>query len=170
MAPLIVLITGGNRGLGQGLIKLFLSQPNYVSPSSLAEDQAYLRTHAQTVIAAVRDPNHATAQALADLPKGAGSTLITVRYDASSEQSATDVVSELQAKYGIAHLDIVVANAGISKSWPLVKDVKRADIQEHVEVNVMGVVSLYQATRELLQRSADGPRFVAIGSMGGALR
>jgi norsolorinic acid ketoreductase len=93
-----------------------------------------------------------------------------VRYDASSEQSATDAVSELQAKHGIDHLDIVVANAGISKSWPLVKDVKRADIQEHVEVNVMGVVSLYQVVRELLQRSADGPRFVAIGSMGGALR
>ncbi|EAQ86205.1 hypothetical protein CHGG_07458 [Chaetomium globosum CBS 148.51] len=152
MPPLIVLITGGNRGLGQGLVKLFLAQPNY------------------TVIAAVRDPNHTTAQALADLPQGAGSTLITVRYDAGSEQSATDAVSELQTKHNIDHLDIVVANAGISKQWPLVKDVKRADIQEHVEVNVLGVVSLYQATRELLQRSTVGPRFAAIGSMAGSLR
>ena len=41
MAPLIVLITGGNRGLGQGLVKLFLSQPNYVSPSSLTENQVH---------------------------------------------------------------------------------------------------------------------------------
>ncbi|KAK3297099.1 uncharacterized protein B0H64DRAFT_356950 [Chaetomium fimeti] len=151
MAPIIVLITGGNRGLGHGLVTRFLAQPNY------------------TVIAAVRHPAHPTAEALGDLPRGLGSTLITVRYDASSEQSAADAVAELRAKHGVDHLDIVLANAGISTQWPLVKDVKRADIQAHVEVNVMGVVSLYQATRDLLQRSTAGPRFVAMGSMAGAL-
>ncbi len=34
MASAIVLITGGNRGLGQGLVKRFLAQPNQVSTSA----------------------------------------------------------------------------------------------------------------------------------------
>ncbi|KAL2127945.1 hypothetical protein VTI74DRAFT_9935 [Chaetomium olivicolor] len=151
MASTIVLITGGNRGLGQGLVKRFIAKPNH------------------TVIVAVRDPGHPTARALANLTQDPGNTLITVRYDAGSEQSAADAVAELRAKHGIDHLDIVVANAGISKQWPLVKDVKRADIQEHVNVNVLGVVSLYQATRDLLQQSTARPIFAAIGSLAGSL-
>ncbi|KAL2195762.1 hypothetical protein P885DRAFT_40110 [Corynascus similis CBS 632.67] len=151
MAPTTVLITGGNRGLGQGLVKRFLAQPNH------------------TVITGVRNPSHPTARALADLPRGPGSTLITVEYDAGSEQSAADAVSKLRAEHGIQHLDIVVANAGMSKAWPLVKDAKRADTLEHYEVNVLGSVTLYQATRDLLQQSAAKPVFVFMGSQAGSL-
>lgn len=122
----------------------------------------------QTVIAAVRDPAHPTARGLDELAWGAGTTLITVGYDASKEQAAADAVTDLRTNHGIGHLDIVVANAGISKVWSLVKDIRRADIQEHVEVNVMGVVSLYQAARNLLQKSAK-PVFAALGSMAGSL-
>lgn len=31
MAPTVVLITGGNRGLGEGLVKRFLTLPDHVS-------------------------------------------------------------------------------------------------------------------------------------------
>ncbi len=118
----------------------------------------------------MRDPNHPTARALADLTRGPGSTLIPVQYDAGSEQGAADAVSRLQGEHGVDHLDIVVANAGICKQWPLVKDVKRADILEHFEVNVLGVVALYQATRDLLQRStAKTSIFAPMGSMAGSL-
>lgn len=123
----------------------------------------------QTVIAAVRDPGHPTAQALKGLSRGSGTTLITIQYDASSEQCAADAITNLRMNHGVEHLDIVAANAGISTAWPLVKDVKRADIQEHFKVNVLGVVSLYQATRDLLQRSTATPVFVAMGSMAGSL-
>lgn len=34
MAPIIVLITGGNRGLGEGLVRRFLAEPNHVSITS----------------------------------------------------------------------------------------------------------------------------------------
>ncbi|KAL2157772.1 hypothetical protein VTH06DRAFT_5040 [Thermothelomyces fergusii] len=151
MASTTVLITGGNRGLGEGLVRRFLAEPNH------------------TVIAAVRDPSHPTAQALANLDRGPGSALITVPYDAASEQGAADAVAKLRAEHGIAHLDIVVANAAIATAWPLVKDAKRADLLEHYKVNVLGVVSLYQATRDLLQQSPAKPVFVLIGSQAGSL-
>jgi norsolorinic acid ketoreductase len=72
-------------------------------------------------------------------------------------------------RQGIDHLDIVVANAAISKIYPLVKDVKRADITEHIEVNVLSVVSLYQATRDLLEKSTSNPIYAIMGSSAGAL-
>ncbi|KXX76489.1 Norsolorinic acid ketoreductase [Madurella mycetomatis] len=150
MAPTTILITGGNRGLGLGLVGKFLSQPNH------------------TVIAANRDPSHPTSQALADLPKGDGSKLIVVKYDASVERSAFDAVKQAQGQ-GIAHLDIVVANAAIVKHYPLAKDAQRSELLEHFKVNVLGPLELYQATRDLLQKSPGKPNLVLMGSGAGAL-
>ncbi|KAK1991705.1 NAD(P)-binding protein [Colletotrichum falcatum] len=151
MTSHFVLITGGNRGLGQGLVRRFLEQAN------------------NAVIAAVRDPAHATSRSLADLPKGEGSSLIVVKYDAAVEQDAFRLAEELRQKHEVDHLDVVVANAGIANAHPLVKDVKREEVQEHVNVNTYGVVSLYQATRDLLRRSTGEPMFVPVGSDAGSL-
>lgn len=151
MSPTTVLVTGGNRGLGQGMVKRFVAQPNH------------------TVIAAVRDPGHPTSQALSQLPKGQGSGLMVVKYDASIEQDAFDMVKQLQEEHGLDHLDIVVANAGIAKGYPLVKDVTRDGILEHFQLNVLSVVSLYQATRELLHKSPNKPIFAPMGSGAGSL-
>ncbi|KAI1122104.1 hypothetical protein F5Y10DRAFT_254869 [Nemania abortiva] len=150
MAPTNVLITGGNRGLGQGVVKRFLALPDHI------------------VVAAVRNPAHQTAQALLELPTGSGSKLIVVKYDAGIWQSGFDAVKEVENQ-GVDHLDIVVANAGIANSYPYVKDVRPEDIREHVEVNVLSGVALYQATRELLQKSANKPVYVFMGSGAGAL-
>ncbi|KAL6862026.1 NAD(P)-binding protein [Trichoderma novae-zelandiae] len=146
MSQTFVLITGGNRGLGLGLVRTFLSQPHH------------------TVISANRDPEHSTSKALFDLPKGEGSNLIVVKYDAGIEQDAFEAMKELKDKHGIDTLDIVIANAGMVKSYPLVKDVKRAEIQQHIDVNAYAVVTLYQATRELLQKSTKKPVFATVGS------
>ncbi|KAK4068254.1 uncharacterized protein Triagg1_7497 [Trichoderma aggressivum f. europaeum] len=151
MSQTIVLITGGNRGLGLGLVETFLQQPNH------------------TVISANRDPNHPTSKALADLPKAEGSSLVVSKYDAGVEQDAFDLVKDLKGEHGINHLDIVVANAAIAKSYPLVKDVRRADIQEHLDINTFGVLFLYQATRDFLQNSTKKPVFVTISSGAGSL-
>lgn len=119
-------------------------------------------------MAAVRNPADATALELSQLPTAEGSSIIVVQYDASVEQSAFDAVKEATGK-GIDHIDYVVANAGIAKLYPLVKDVKRADIVEHFEVNVLSVVSLYQATRPLLEKSTIEPVYAIMGSGAGAL-
>ncbi|KAI2463054.1 NAD(P)-binding protein [Annulohypoxylon bovei var. microspora] len=149
MAPKIILISGATRGLGKGLVERYLAQPHHV------------------VIAANRDPRAPLSQALSELPKAEGSSLVVVKLDAAVETDAADAVRELDQKHGITHLDVVIANAGISFIWPAVKDVKIADLQEHVRINVYGVVTLYQAVRPLLRRAEGEPVFAPMGSSAG---
>ncbi|KAI1109235.1 hypothetical protein F5Y14DRAFT_40906 [Nemania sp. NC0429] len=154
MPQTIVLVTGANkeRGLGRGIVQRFLALENH------------------TVIAANRDPSHETSLSLRDLPKGQGSSLIVTAYDAQSEASPFLIAQELREKHGVSHLDIVVANAGIAKIYPAAREVRRADIVEHVEINVLSVISLFQATRDLLQASpSKKPVFAIMGSGAGAL-
>ncbi|KAI0914602.1 hypothetical protein F4824DRAFT_321953 [Ustulina deusta] len=151
MTQTVVLITGASRGLGKALAQRFLALPNH------------------TVIAATRDPESAASKALSALPHGAGSGVIVTRYDAADGQSPFAVAEELQSEHGISHLDIVVANAAIAKVYPLARDVERADILEHVEVNALSVVSLFQATRHLLRKSSGEPIFAPVGSGAGSL-
>ncbi|KAJ5503133.1 Short-chain dehydrogenase/reductase SDR [Penicillium fimorum] len=162
MAPTIVFITGANRGLGLGLVKCFIAKPDHASSPFRPFPLGYI------VIAAVRDPAHSTAQVLVGIPGDEGSRVIVVKYEAGIEQSAFDAVKEA-TNQDISHLDIVVANAGIAKLYPLVKDVKRADIVEHIDVNVLSAVSLYQATRDMLQKSTRKPIYAIMGSGAGGL-
>ncbi|KAJ5170621.1 Short-chain dehydrogenase/reductase SDR [Penicillium coprophilum] len=120
------------------------------------------------ITAAVRDQAHSTAQLLVRLPAAESSRVIVVKYEAGIEQSAFDAVKEA-TNYDISHLDIVVANAGIAKLYPLAKDVKWVDIVEHVDINVLNAVSLYQATHGLLQKSTGNPIYAIMGSGAGGL-
>ena len=65
-----------------------------------------------------------------------------------------------------------MANAGVSYVWPAIKDVKIDDMRGHMEPNVYGVVSTFQATRPLLEASAKAgkePVFMLMGSSAGLL-
>ncbi|KAI0107007.1 putative NADPH-dependent 1-acyl dihydroxyacetone phosphate reductase [Nemania sp. FL0031] len=151
MPQTIVLITGATRGLGKALVQRFLALSNH------------------TVIAANRDPSSPGSTSLSELPKGASSELIVIQYDARAEKSPFEVVHQLREKHSITHLDIVVPNAAIATHYPLARDVRRADILEHVEVNVLSVISLFQATRELLRNAPGQPIFAPMGSGAGSL-
>ncbi|KAJ5427601.1 Short-chain dehydrogenase/reductase SDR [Penicillium cf. griseofulvum] len=144
MGPTIVLITGANRGIGKGILELYLKKPNHF------------------VIAANRDPTHPTSKALADLPTAEGTTLEIIKIDALSPTGPAAAVRAIGAN-GTPHIDILVANAGIGLSWPKVSDVKVEDIQKHIDVNVYGFIHLYQAFRPLLKK-AKAPKWVTIGS------
>ncbi|KAK7917541.1 hypothetical protein PG985_011149 [Apiospora marii] len=151
MAPTIVLITGANRGLGEGLLQRYLAKPDHI------------------VIAANRNPSHPTSQALASLPTGPGSRLLVVKWDASIDQDAFDAAAELQQKHGIEYLDVVIANAGVSELCPTVADLKLDDLRTHMAPNVYGFLATYQATRLLLQKSLREPVFAPMGSTAGCL-
>ncbi|KAE8318508.1 NAD(P)-binding protein [Aspergillus transmontanensis] len=144
MAPTVVLITGANRGIGKGLLELYLTKPNH------------------TVIAANRNPDHPTSKALADLPTAEGTTLRVIKIDATSAIDSVNAAKELTSQ-GIDHIDILIANAGIALSWPKVSEVTIEEIQKHVDTNAYGFIRLYQAFLSLLKASHD-PKLVTIGS------
>ena len=147
MAPAIVLITGANRGIGKGLLELYLAKPNHI------------------VIAANRNPNHQTSKSLLELPKAEGTTLHVIKIDATVSTDPANAVKHL-VSLGIDHLDVVIANAGIAYTWPKVSDVKVEDLQKHTIPNTYGIIWLYQATLPLLKnlKKSKSPKWVSIGS------
>ena len=149
MAPTIVLISGANRGIGKELLERYLVRPNYI------------------VIAANRNPEHASSRALINIPKAADTQLIIVKIDASNDKDAANAVAELQSQ-GIDHIDLVIANAGVSYAFGKVSDISFKDIRDHFEPNVYGILRLYQATIPLLRKSHN-PKWVTMGSMAGSI-
>ena len=149
MAPTIVLITGANRGLGEGILKRYLAKPDHI------------------VIAANRNPDHETSKALADLPKGTRSRLIVVKIDARSETDASTAIQELKDQ-GIDHLDIVIANAAFIIPFVKIEDATLADVRASTETNIYGFFLLYQATLPLLLKS-QSPTWITIGSGAGSI-
>ncbi|KFY87282.1 hypothetical protein V500_07085 [Pseudogymnoascus sp. VKM F-4518 (FW-2643)] len=149
MAPTIVLITGANRGLGEGILKRYLAKPDHI------------------VIAANRNPDHETSKALADLPKGPGSRLIVVKIDARSETDASTAIQELKDQ-GIDHLDIVIANAAFIIPFVKIEDATLDDLRANTETNIYGFFLLYQATLPLLLKS-QSPTWITIGSGAGSI-
>ncbi|KAB8219870.1 NAD(P)-binding protein [Aspergillus novoparasiticus] len=144
MTPTVVLITGASRGIGKGLLELYLAKPNH------------------TVIAANRNPDHPASKALADLPTAEGTILRVIKIDATSAIDSVDAAKELTSQ-GIGHIDILIANAGIALSWPKVSQVTIEEIQKHVDTNAYGFIRLYQAFLPLLKASHD-PKLVTVGS------
>ncbi|KAI8962367.1 NAD(P)-binding protein [Daldinia sp. FL1419] len=149
MAPTVVLVSGANRGIGKGLLQLYLARPNHI------------------VIAAIRNPDHPTSKALADLPKGADTRLVVIKIDASIESDAAKGIKQLTAQ-GIDYINIVIANAGVCYVFPKVSEVKTEDLQGHLNANVFGVVWLYQASIPLLKK-ATNPKWITMGSVGGKI-
>ncbi|KAF2825875.1 short-chain dehydrogenase [Ophiobolus disseminans] len=151
-SSLTYLITGANRGIGEGLTSTLLQRPN------------------TTIIAAVRDVAKSKS-ALGSLPKGSGSKLILVKLDSASESDPKEAIAQLQSEHGITSLDIVIANAGIGHSGTTIANTTVEALRDHINVNTIGPILLFQAVKPLLQASKSGnPIFLAIstaiGSMG----
>lgn len=137
-------------GIGRGICEHYLAKPGY------------------TVIAAVRNPSIASSKSLFELPKGEESSIITVKIESLSDTDPANAVKELETKHGITALDIVVANAGISEVFPPVSEAKVEDIMRHFNINVIGVIHLFQAVLPLLKKSSNA-KFITISTSAASL-
>ncbi|PYI06497.1 NAD(P)-binding protein [Aspergillus sclerotiicarbonarius CBS 121057] len=146
-----VLITGANKGIGRALVQTYLARPQ------------------TTVIAAVRNPNSPDSKSLSDHAPAKGSRLIIVKIDSSSNTDASNAITTLSDQ-GITTLDIVIANAGIidPSAFVPVADINVAQLQEHLEINTVGPVRLFQAALPLLKKSPQA-RFVVMSSLMGTI-
>ncbi|KAJ5985579.1 Short-chain dehydrogenase/reductase SDR [Penicillium canescens] len=148
--PTTILITGGNRGLGKGLVATYLSTPD------------------TTVIATVRDLSN--SESLSALPKASGSSLLIVKLEIASADSIATAIETLKT-HNIGALDIVIANAGISGPTNNLAEAPVAELQKYIDVNAYGPFELFKAVLSLLRSSSaeNKAKFVLISSAGGSL-
>ncbi|PWY93554.1 NAD(P)-binding protein [Aspergillus sclerotioniger CBS 115572] len=141
------LVTGASRGLGIGLVQQLLGRPE------------------TTVIAAVRDIESASPRLLA-LPNEKQNTLIIEKLDSANDDDALTVLESLKEIHQIPHLDVIIANAGMSQEKASAAVVRKQAMRDHFNVNAIAVLLLYQATKPLLR---SGGKFVAISSTSGSI-
>jgi norsolorinic acid ketoreductase len=144
--PTTVLVTVSKSGIGKGLLEAYAVKPNTIA------------------IAAIRDgPDSAAAKELASIDVGKDSKIVVLKYDAGSRSAATEMVSILKSEYGINHLDVVIANAGILKHFGPATEASAETLLEHIQINTIAPILLYQATHALLTASSE-PKFFIISS------
>ncbi|KAH6692198.1 aflatoxin biosynthesis ketoreductase nor-1 [Plectosphaerella plurivora] len=139
-----VLITGANRGLGRGFLQNYLARPNH------------------TVIGTLRDVSAPVAAELREIVPAVGSRLILVKIESSNFSDPAEAVRQLEAE-GIDTLDLVIANAGITGVQGPIATVDLEDTRNVLEVNTLGPVALFIATRPLLERAAN-PKWLSIST------
>jgi norsolorinic acid ketoreductase len=91
-----------------------------------------------------------------------------VQIDSGSQYDAKEAVEVLVSDHSLTHLDLVVANAGISNYFGSALVTPPAEMTEHYRINVLGSLLLFQATAALLQKARQ-PKFVAISSGAGSI-
>ena len=92
--------------------------------------------------------------------------MIIEKLDSGNDDDALTVVKSLRETHQIPHLDVVIANAGISQDKAPAAVVKKQVMRDHFNVNAISVLLLYQATKPLLR---PGGKFVAISSTSGSI-
>ncbi|KAJ7466166.1 aflatoxin biosynthesis ketoreductase-like protein nor-1 [Mycena galericulata] len=140
----VYLISGANRGIGYGLAAVLAARPNTI------------------VFAGARDP---TAQSLKDLA-AKNSNVYVVKLTSGDEADNQAAVAEIKKTVG--QLDVVIANAGISKYYGQLATTPLSEFREHWEVNALGTIVLFQAVHTLLLASPSGAPVFALISTGAA--
>ena len=137
-----VLITGGNRGLGYELVKVFYEN-NYEVFTVVRTDEA-----AEKIKHEFKQKCHPI---VADL-----------RFDDSKEKikSALDMLTN--------EIDIIINNAGIPGREYEIEKVTTEEIEELLNIHCLGVIRSVQSTLGFLKNSAN-PRIINISSRLGSL-
>lgn len=146
---LVVVITGAGRGIGNALAQAYLARPNV------------------TVVGSVRDHDAPGVAELKASPKGSGSGLLLVTIDSAVATDAAKAVEEMKAA-GIGHIDILIANAGLSPPVDPLEKVGQDVLTDTININALGPLAIYQACHPLLKESTDA-KFVPISSAAGSI-
>ncbi|KAG2168138.1 hypothetical protein JADG_007878 [Aureobasidium aubasidani] len=143
--PQTGVITGANRGLGLALTTTLALRPNTV------------------IFACIRTFTPETTEILTSLPVGQDSYVAPLQIDAAVPLHAKQAVESITHMYGYDHVDVVIANSGISDYYGSAAETPLEALRTHFEVNTIGPLALFQAFLPLLLQSAH-PRFVAMTS------
>ncbi|PBK79950.1 NAD(P)-binding protein [Armillaria gallica] len=148
MAPRVYLITGANRGIGLSLVNELAAKNSDIS-----------------IFAGVRNPS--TATSLKELSKKYPGKITIVKYISADVEGNKALAKEIETKNG--HLDVVIACAGIATYMGSALETPASELQDHLDVNVTGILVLFQSVYSLLKTSTSSPRFIPISSAAASL-
>ncbi|KAF8970810.1 NAD(P)-binding protein [Flammula alnicola] len=143
----VYLITGANRGIGLGLVTELVAK----IPEAI-------------IFAGARDPSKATS--LKELASKHPGKIKIVKFVSGDVEGNQAIAKQIQEKYG--RVDVVVANAGFANYIAPAAEIPVETFREHFEVNVTGVLVLFQTVYQLLKASKS-PKFIPISSGAGSL-
>ncbi|KAH6647938.1 NAD(P)-binding protein [Truncatella angustata] len=135
----VVFISGVSRGIGEMLAQTYLSKPNH------------------TVIGSTRSGEAAGPNST---PAANGSKFISVKIESTTLSDPEAAVKEIIAA-GIDHVDVVVANAGVSPALLPPTSADLDDVSKAFTVNTLGPWALFKAFFPLLEKSKNA-KWVAI--------
>ncbi|KAJ8066763.1 hypothetical protein OCU04_004151 [Sclerotinia nivalis] len=149
-AQKLVLITGGNQGIGFETAKnLLLTSPEY------------------HIILRCRDPTkgEAAVKELQSVPDLKGSVSAT-QLDVTDDQSVDAAATRLAGEFG--KLDILINNAGIVS---LESPPTREALRKVLDVNIVGTLSVTEAFLDLLRKATHmPPRIIFVTSSMGSIQ
>jgi 3-oxoacyl-[acyl-carrier protein] reductase len=137
-----VIVTGGSRGLGSGLVQMFLDQGDRVATCSRAPSE---RTDAWTM-----DPS------LAD-------RFVHASLDVADRDACRSFVRSVVQRFG--SVDVLVNNAGVARDGVL-GTFSDDDVDAVIDLNLKGTISMTKAVvRDMLRRGSG--RVINISSIVG---
>lgn len=147
----VYVVTGGNRGLGLGVVKALLARPN------------------TTVIATVRTEDTAAGlrSETSATKISTGSNLHIVCLDFSTAVEAEDIRKAFEIP-GVDHIDVLINNAGFAHPMVPIGKATSSDLRAAFEINAIAPLMVFQGLWPLLQKSAL-PKVINITSSVGSI-
>ena len=146
MSDRVVLITGAGRGIGLGLVRVYLEKGYFVAASARNPEKAKELKRLQE-----SDPN-----------------LILLSFDVTDESGIKEASRAVQKKWG--HLDILINNAGIfgEKKQDSIKDLKLETANHVFDVNLFGPIRVTRTFLPLLEKGSE-KKVIHITSLMGSI-
>ncbi len=125
----VALVTGGARGIGEGIVRRFVAEGAKVMITDVLSDEG------------------------AALAAELGDATAFIQHDVTSLSAWQDVIAAAEAKFG--RLDCLVNNAGVI-AFKRLDDLTEADIRRIIDVNLIGTMFGCQAAIPALERAGGG--------------
>ncbi|KAI0873982.1 NAD(P)-binding protein [Hypoxylon argillaceum] len=145
----VYVITGGNRGLGLGLVKALLARPATTVIATVRSEEASAVLKNETVNAA----------------KGDGSILHSVLLDFTTAV-APEQVRQVVTAVGVTKVDVLINNAGGAQPMVTALTTTADDLRSAFETNTIAPLLVFQGLWPLLQKSSSPKLFMMSSSVG----
>ncbi len=150
----VYVVTGGNRGLGLGLVKSLLARPNTTVVATARNEEAVASLEAEGATAA----------------KGTDSGLRVLQFDFLTAVPPEKVRETFATTAAVDRVDVLVLNAGFATTLAPAAATTAGDMRACFEVNAIAPLMVFQGLWPLLREAAGGaPKLVWITSSVGSI-